>query len=151
MEDQPKDKPFNVEELLAVAASAVQEPGLSRELGQWLSAAAREILKLKGDQRALELIDDRKRGLYQRYTVKRVDGSSLPLGRHHHCHYFVIDLNHDIYAGPALEAYADRCIDQYPLLAKDLYELVKIYEDGGGPSGYSDAIVAQIFDRNRPL
>lgn len=59
-------------------------------------------------------------GLYEKFAVSRTDGSSLPGGKHHDCEYFVLDLDHDPHAIPALEAYIQSCQVDYPLLARDL-------------------------------
>jgi hypothetical protein len=63
---------------------------------------------------------DPKRGLYNKFYVEREDGSSEPGGKHAGCDYFVLDLDHDPFAAPALRAYADACETEYPLLARDL-------------------------------
>lgn len=63
-------------------------------------------------------------GLYNKYRVERTDGSSAPNGKHEFCGYFVLDLNHDRFARPALLAYASACQDEYPVLANDLYKKV---------------------------
>lgn len=63
---------------------------------------------------------DKTRGLYEKFTVTRNDGSSEPGGKHHGCEYFVLDLTHDKHANAALLAYADSCAAEYPLLAADL-------------------------------
>jgi len=63
---------------------------------------------------------DKTRGLYGKFYVARVDESDMPGGKHQGCDYFVLDLSHDPYAGPAIQAYIDACKDEYPLLAEDL-------------------------------
>ena len=63
---------------------------------------------------------DRTRGLYEKFMVERRDGSSDPGGKHHDCEYYVLDLDHDPHAAPALEAYAASCEREYPALAADL-------------------------------
>lgn len=63
---------------------------------------------------------DKTRGLYQRYFVARVDGSSVPGGKHHGCYYFVLDIDHDPHAAAGLRGYADSCEKDYPQLARDL-------------------------------
>lgn len=68
---------------------------------------------------------DHERGLYGKYHVERIDGSSEPGGKHADCKYFVLDLTHDKHALPALEAYALSCQDEYPLLAQDLIALAR--------------------------
>lgn len=67
---------------------------------------------------------ERACGLYDKYNVSRRDGSSNAGGKHNNCNYFVIDLNHDKYAKPALLAYAEACKDEYPALASDLIRKV---------------------------
>ena len=64
--------------------------------------------------------DDTKRGLYQKYDVRRLHD---PNGKHVACRYYVLDLDHDGFAGPALRAYADACETTYPSLAADLRRL----------------------------
>jgi hypothetical protein len=68
---------------------------------------------------------DPTRGLYEKFVVKRTDGKSEPGGKHEHCHYFVLDLDHDPHAKAALKAYAKSCRKQYPLLARDLRNMMK--------------------------
>ena len=63
------------------------------------------------------------RGFYGKYVVYRVDGSNDPGKKHENCKHFVIDIDHDVYAVPALLAYADLCDDNYPVLANDLREI----------------------------
>lgn len=64
---------------------------------------------------------DKKRGLYRKYDIKRTDGSSEPpYGKHANCRYFVLDLDHDKFALPALRAYANHCRHEFPQLAADL-------------------------------
>lgn len=43
-----------------------------------------------------------------------------PPPKHGACHYYVLDLDHDRFAGPALRAYADACALDFPELAKDI-------------------------------
>lgn len=63
-------------------------------------------------------------GLYDKYIVKRSNGSSEPGGKHESCKYFVLDLVHDKLARPALEAYAIAAHDAgYKKLAADLASL----------------------------
>lgn len=65
-------------------------------------------------------LPDSQRGLYEKYSVRRADGSSEPGGKHEGCEYFVLDLTHDKHAGAALQAYASSCAAEYPALAADL-------------------------------
>ena len=66
---------------------------------------------------------DKTRGIYNKFQVTRTDGSSNPGGKHHGCFYFVLDIDHDPHAIPALEAYAASCAADYPLLALDIRAL----------------------------
>ena len=63
---------------------------------------------------------DTKHGLYDKFQVRRNDGSSGPGGKHEHCRYYVLDLDHDRFAPWAINAYALACETEYPELAKDL-------------------------------
>lgn len=67
-------------------------------------------------------IDDKDmtKGLYQKFLVRRTDGSDLFYGKHARCEYFVLDLHHDPFARFALDAYLLACEHAYPELAKDL-------------------------------
>jgi hypothetical protein len=60
-----------------------------------------------------------------KYKVERVDGSTASGGKHEHCFYFVLDLEHDKFAYAALHTYADMCEKEYPLLARDLRERLR--------------------------
>lgn len=63
---------------------------------------------------------DKTKGLYNKYHVARIDGSSEPGRKHENCDCFVLDLTHDRYAVPALAAYASACDFEFPQLAADL-------------------------------
>lgn len=56
------------------------------------------------------------RGLYNKFRVERRDGKA----KHKDCTYFVLDLDHDPHAWPALDAYAEHCKKDRPELAADL-------------------------------
>lgn len=62
-------------------------------------------------------MSDQEKGLYRKYNVERLND---PTGKHADCTYYVLDLNHDKFAVPALEAYAAACAEDYPTLAFDL-------------------------------
>jgi len=81
------------------------------------------------------MADNPKKGLYRKFKVERADGRSAPGQKHERCNYYVLDLDHDIYAAPALEAYATACAEQYPALSADLLALVSILNQHwqGGP------------------
>lgn len=66
--------------------------------------------------------DDRP--LYEKFLVSRTDGRSKPGEKHELCSYFVLDIDCDRHAIPAMEAYAKDCEENYPALAKDLMRLV---------------------------
>lgn len=68
-------------------------------------------------------------GIYRKYNVTRTDGSSGPGGKHEHCAYFVLDLDHDEIAIDALCAYRDAVKRINPDLANDLDEIIMAYED----------------------
>ena len=61
-------------------------------------------------------------GLYDKFIVKRTDGTDVPGQKHHGCRYFVIDMTHDNHAPAALEAYAEACKITRPRLAMDIWE-----------------------------
>ena len=66
-------------------------------------------------------------GIYRKFDVRRTDGTDQhPGDKHFNCVYFVLDISHDKFAGPALAAYADACEAELPELAKDLRDLVKV-------------------------
>lgn len=75
---------------------------------------------------AVPVPPDTKRGLYAKFTVERTDGSSAPGAKHHDCRYFVLDLNHDSHAIPAILAYARSARkDGFEALAGDLFLQVR--------------------------
>jgi hypothetical protein len=65
-------------------------------------------------------MSDPTKGVIRKYEVSRTDGSSQPGGKHERCSYFVLDLEHDEFSIPALEAYAVACKAKFPALAQDL-------------------------------
>lgn len=70
------------------------------------------------------------RGAYEKFQVRRTDGD--PTGKHKQCTYFVLDLDHDENALPALKAYAKSCRQKRPQLYKDLQWMIKL---ASGPKG----------------
>jgi hypothetical protein len=65
---------------------------------------------------------DRTRGLYGKFEIRRTDGQSEAGGKHEGCDYFVLDLEHDPHAIPALLAYAKSAEkDGYRKLAADIF------------------------------
>lgn len=70
---------------------------------------------------------DKSRGLYNKFIVKRADGSSEHGdGKHYGCDYFVLDLTHDPLAIEAIRAYAIEASKAgYNKLAEDLWQKAK--------------------------
>ncbi|AJD82946.1 hypothetical protein PJWF_00052 [Achromobacter phage JWF] len=64
-------------------------------------------------------------GLYEKYLVTRRDGRDEPGGDRAGASYFVLDLDHDKFAVPALRAYADACEREYPILAQDIRRMIE--------------------------
>lgn len=56
----------------------------------------------------------------QGLTNKWLVISALNPAKHASCDFFVLDCVHDKYARAALQAYADACRAEYPVLASDL-------------------------------
>lgn len=73
--------------------------------------------------------DELQRGLYRKFNVSRTDGSTEPGGKHEDCRFFVLDIDHDPFAIPALRAYAEACGDKYPELANDLLEITDPFNE----------------------
>ncbi len=73
-------------------------------------------------------MDDHNLGWYQKYQVRRTDGSSAPGGKHESCEYFVLDLTHDPHALAALKAYRRSCAADFPKLADDLATQIRAME-----------------------
>lgn len=69
-------------------------------------------------------MDKRSMGLYEKFRVERIDGTSELGKKHNGCRYFVLDLDHDPYALPAIKAYADSCMSEYPILSSDLKKVI---------------------------
>lgn len=81
------------------------------------------------------VVDDRSRGLYAKYEVRRADGSSGAGGKHEACRFFVLDLDHDPHALVALRTYIESCRTAYPELAADLSQLIPAAGGADGPGG----------------
>lgn len=62
--------------------------------------------------------------IFEKYTVTRNDDKDAPGQKHYGCAYFVLDLDHDPHALPALAAYARSCESTHPQLARDLGRVV---------------------------
>lgn len=67
---------------------------------------------------------NQEQGLYQKFNVRRRDGSDTIGGKHEGCDYFVLDLTHDAFALETVWYYALACKAKYPLLSKDLVDRV---------------------------
>lgn len=66
-------------------------------------------------------MDDRTKGMYRKFAVRRTDGSSRKGGKHHGCGYFVLDMDHDPHIVSAIVAYAHSAGNGgYHLLAAEL-------------------------------
>lgn len=60
--------------------------------------------------------------LYGKFDVKRVDNAEEDPDSKHYlgCAYFVLDLDHDLYAAEAIRAYAIACAETHPILSDEL-------------------------------
>jgi hypothetical protein len=67
---------------------------------------------------------DGKAGLYQKYEVKRTDGTDAPGCKHDGCRYLVLDLTHDPIARAVAMVYAGMLPQERHQLADDLRSLV---------------------------
>jgi hypothetical protein len=65
-------------------------------------------------------VDKRTTGMYPKFIVIRTDGKSQPAEKHGQCQYFVLDVTCDPFADAALQAYANVCAREFPLLARDI-------------------------------
>ncbi|ABL96775.1 hypothetical protein BcepF1.044 [Burkholderia phage BcepF1] len=96
------------------------------------------------------MTDDKERGLFKKFHVTRVDGSSAPGQKHENCEYVVFDMNHDGFARHALRAYARACADEFPALAADLIKRYGLDQHEAAPAerstdyseGYDDGLNA---------
>lgn len=88
---------------------------------------------------------DTTRGIYRKYKVERV---SDPTGKHKECAYFVLDLEHDAFAVPALRAYAKACAREFPELANDIATILAARPThfGLGPQNESEMAHALMAD-----
>lgn len=81
-------------------------------------------------------MSDQQQGVYRKYRVTRIGGTP---GKHDGCEYFVLDWMHDKFAVPAIRAYADACVKEFPLLAEQLRVMASYYEkrheEGSLPRG----------------
>lgn len=82
-------------------------------LQQWIQSFVRRTLGLSYAVR-------KSLGLYPKYLVERLDGSSRPGGKHERCDYFVLDWDHDPIARRVMDLYAKLCVHKRPELADDI-------------------------------
>ena len=61
--------------------------------------------------------------LYQKFDIRRADGTDAPGEKHDGCQYFVLDLTHDPYARRAALEYGRLCMDTHPTLGVELVNL----------------------------
>jgi hypothetical protein len=61
-------------------------------------------------------------GLKAKFRVERTDPEAQK--RHPNCQHFVLDVDHDPHALPALKAYADSAEAEHPVLAEQLRMIV---------------------------
>jgi hypothetical protein len=73
-----------------------------------------------GARKGERIMDEEKRGLYNKYKVTKVDGSPVDP----RATYFVLRVDTDPHAIPAIAAYSVACAEENPDLAHDLSILV---------------------------
>jgi hypothetical protein len=73
---------------------------------------------------------DRVNGFYKKFTIKRTDGRHRRGEKHHGCRYFVLDLDHDPHAIPAIRVYAESCAESHRNLARDLLAIARALTEG---------------------
>ncbi len=69
--------------------------------------------------------------IYEKYVIRRTDGQHRPGKKHAECRYFVLDLDHDPAAIPALRRYILECVGDRPDLALSLNDLLADLGHGG--------------------
>lgn len=113
----PAPLPENIQRIVdGIIAVPDTYRGYALILAKWVKSGGRGTALVSP-------MDDAQKGLYRKYEVRRTNGSSEAGGKHEHCRYFVLDLDHDAHAAPALRAYADSCEAGFPALAADLRKL----------------------------
>lgn len=78
------------------------------------------------------------RRFHDKFTVTRNDGRDAPGEKHHNCTYFVLDLRHDPFAIPAIQAYIFACREERPDLAVDLMRMLAAHIDCGGSNSHGE-------------
>jgi hypothetical protein len=99
-------------------------------------------------------MDKRQLGIYHKYYLSRTDGKDGPGQKHEFCEYYVLDLDHDVYALAALSAYANACAVEYPKLSAELMAKVnkapvtsfpiKIFQKDPVAAGYLAGLSAAL-------
>lgn len=73
----------------------------------------------------IEKINKKDLGLYPKFKVTRTDGQSELGKKHHNCNYFVLDLDHDPLAIPAMIMYANEAQSAgYGILANNIFDAI---------------------------
>lgn len=85
-----------------------------------------------------------EQGVYRKFEVRRTDGSDFSAGKHDGCEYFVLDINHDPHAIPALTAYAHSCEKTHPALAADLRDRHSLYEPPPARTEQAEGLAKQL-------
>lgn len=62
-----------------------------------------------------------QQGMFSKFHVERVDGSSAKGGKHHGCRYWVLDLDHDKHAPAGMRGYAEDCKETHPVLSAEIF------------------------------
>jgi hypothetical protein len=75
-------------------------------------------------------LEDKRNKLQQKYYVERIDERDRAGGDRADSKYFVLDYVHDPYALPALEAYAQACLKDFPNLSAEIRSLVQQLMNG---------------------
>lgn len=65
------------------------------------------------------------KGLYKKYQVSKTDGSPMDPNSD----YFVLRADKDPHARKVLRVYAESIKDENPILSKDIFEMLRTYED----------------------
>jgi hypothetical protein len=94
-----------------------------------------DTVGVRGDEEIGGIMGDKSRGIYQKFIVTRTDGKSESGEKHDGCFYFVLDVDHDKHAIPALKSYMVAALaDGYVELAFDVGKIVKAAEQSEADS-----------------
>ncbi len=64
--------------------------------------------------------------IYGKFLVARSDGRDAPGADKENADYFVLDIVHDKFAREALMFYAFKCVDEFPQLAADIWNKLRV-------------------------